>query len=234
MQPQSRIQRFDAIFLKDFFNKELHRPVIEEPKAVEEALPPAPTFSEEELADARHLAHQAGYQQGFTEGQEKGRGEHADREKATLEALELIASRFDEINAQQQQALAREQHETTKLALSIARKLVGLHLEHHASEHVNELVARCLPSIMQKPAITLHMHPDLAGSVESQVKAMIESKGFHGQITIVADAQLGPYDVKIAWDQGHIEHNMTRAWSDIQALVEHFSMTPNPTTAPQE
>lgn len=227
MTQQNRIHRFDAIFLKDFYAKEIAAQVAPQIAEIDEAPPPPPTYSEEELVDARHLSHQAGYQHGFEEGLAKGRGELADREQATLEALSLIASRFEELNAQQQLALAREQQETNKLALSIARKLVGLHLDQHAAEHVSKLVERCLPTIMQKPVITLHMHPDLAVSVEDQVKAMVESKGFTGQITIIADTHLGPYDVKIAWDHGHIEHSLTRAWSDIQALIEQFSFQPN-------
>lgn len=229
----SRIHRFDSIYLKDFYAKEVAPQVTIESKEVE-LPPPPPVFSEEDLSDARNLSHQAGFQQGYAEGLAKGQGEFMEREQATIEALALIASRFESLQAEHENALLREQQETTKLALSIARKLVGMHLEQHASDHVAALVERCLPSIMQKPAITLYMHPDLAASVSGQLTPMIEAKGFQGQITIVADAHLGPYDVKIAWDYGHIEHSLTRAWSDIQALVQQFSFHPTPLPAQQE
>lgn len=222
----NRIQRFDSIYLKDFYAKEIAPQVKIEP-VKEEVAPPPPTYSEEELSDARNLSLQAGYKQGYEEGFAKGQGEQKDREQATIEALGLIAQRFENLQADYETALQREQQETTKLALSIARKLVGLHLEHHASDHVASLVERCLPSVMNRPALIISMHPELAASVEGQLVPMIESKGFKGAITIVADGHLGHYDVKIAWDHGHIEHSLTRAWSDIQTLVQQFSFQPN-------
>ncbi len=223
---QGRIQRFDSIYLKDFFAKEI-APQVKIEVASEEAPPPPPTYSEEELNDARNLSLQAGYKQGYEEGYAKGQGEQKDREQATIEALAVITHRFETLQADYENALLREQQETTKLALSIARKLVGLHLEHHAHEHVASLVERCLPSIMNRPSLTISMHPELAASVEAQLVPMIEAKGFKGSITIVADVHLGHYDVKIAWDHGHIEHSLTRAWSDIQALVQQFSFQPD-------
>jgi flagellar biosynthesis/type III secretory pathway protein FliH len=241
MTQQTRIQRYDATFLQDFFandpSKNLTKKAAETEKEPEEII--APTFSEAELDAAKKLAHQAGFQQGYDEGLGVGKGEKAERDQAIADCLQVIASKLEHYKEQYQTSLDQTSQQTNKLALSIAKKLVGAQLAQHSEESVQTLLREYLPDLMQKPAIIISLHPDLNDALSETIKTTLDHSGFSGDISINPDASLGAHDITLSWDDGKIEQHLSRAWAEIETLVQAFTgeaptNTPSPNTSTQE
>lgn len=234
MHQESRIKRYDSIFLKDFFAAELktEAPVV---KAEEiPAPPPPPVFSESELVAAQTEARQQGYEQGYQDGLAETKSQQAVREQAIQESLAIIASTMQQLHDAHKSAIAREQQETNKLALTIAKKFVDISLSQDKESYLQSFIDRSVLSIMQRPAIKLHVHPELAESLQQRIEPMFSSRGFTGALSIFPDTSLDIYDIRLAWDNGAIEQNFSNAWRDIEALVQQFTLGDTSTPPAQE
>jgi len=228
-----RIQRFDGIFLKDFYASDT-TPIAQpaEPEIV--APPPEPVFTQAELMAATAAAREEGFAQGHREGVIQGNGLKAEREQATLEALGLVVTNMQTLQDDYEAIRRREQSETANLALSIAKRLVNLHLQHDQQATLKILADRCTDAIMKKPSITLHLHPDLAAALEGKIAPLFEARGFTGMLRILAEPTLEDYDVRVAWDHGHMEQNLRQAWQEIESLLKQYTLYPSSSPPAQE
>ncbi len=227
---QSRIQRFDGIFLKDFFAQQMP----EAPLIIEEDLPPPPpppSYNDTEMLAAKEAAHQQGYAEGMQDAKAQENAEQAARETATLEVLQAVATQLREMQGHFAAVLEAEQKETLKLALMMAKRLVHLHLTQHQEHYLQEFLDRNVEILLRKPSLTLHLHPELADAVSAALDPMLARMGFTGALNVRRDDTLEAFDVRLQWDYGHIEQTHTQAWAEMEALIAQFSLPATPSPA---
>lgn len=234
MSTHTRIQRFDATFLRDFFDKNAqsrNQNNAEIEKTIEAPPPPpAPTFSEEELAAAKKRAYDEGFQEGQAEGLQQGRGENMALDKALHDALLMVSSRLEQYKNLYADALQSSAVATNQLALKIAEKILMQQLPESMSNYVGQFIAHAMPDLIHKPAITLQVHPSFEAAMAQAIMPVIEQLGFKGDVHIRPDPSLGEHDVTLAWDNGKIEQHFSKSMQEISRLVDSFSIPNNIST----
>jgi len=223
-----RIQRFDAVFLKDFFQPlaaETVAPVkIEEPPPP----PPPPTFNQAQLEDAKMASRKDGFAEGFEAGFAEAQAMQAAHEEAVGKAVQSIASTLEVLHKQYQTALAAQQQEVGGLALMMAKKIAGASLHTDAVPMMEAMVSDCVPMVFGKPRITIELHSDMVEQAHERLKTILQRQGYEGDIALRANNQLGQHDVRVDWASGHAERKMETLWNELETLVQRFTQ-PQPT-----
>lgn len=182
-----------------------------------------PTFSEEELAAAR------------AEGFEAGRAEGAREANEALEAriadtLSQLAGRIDTLFNERVATNAALFDDAVNIALAISRKCFPHLTETHALRAIEDMVRDVLAEILEEPRAMIHVHPDLAPSLNERISALAEASNFEGQVLIIDDANMAMADCRVSWSSGSAERDMKALWQRVDEIVEmnvHTLMQPD-------
>jgi len=183
---------------------------LSEPEFLEEI---APTFSEEELAEARE------------EGMKAGR-EAAIQDMTT--ALEQQMSQIlTEINTQVSQLFdtyAKDLQEHSQNAIAVAsvivRKLFPALNMKHAMDEIEHIIAEAMQRTSRAPALLIKVPSKFHSAVEAKVSEMAELRGREGKINVVTDDTLGDGDILVEWEGGGILRDTTAMWEHIDNIIE--------------
>lgn len=222
-----RIQRFDSLYLKDFFLKEEFAPAVVEPEIFDIPKPPPPTFSEAQLEDAKVGARKDGFAEGFEAGYADSQAQkelHADEVRL---AIQSIATGFEALQASYQMTLEAHKNEVGQLALMMAKKVAGAALTENSHAMLSAMVQECLPMLFSKPSITIELHPDIVDAMHAQLQSVIEAQGYKGHVQFRANGQLMRHDIRLDWASGHAERRIDVLWHELDTLVQRFSQNQN-------
>ncbi|MBI5163513.1 MAG: flagellar assembly protein FliH [Magnetospirillum sp.] len=213
------------MFDLDFDPHAVRRPVLAEEEAraeertVEPDEPPAPTFTEEELALARDLAFDEGRRAGLAEG-----AESTERQIAT--ALGMIAGHFDTLQARQEEANDTAQRNAARVALAVVKKMLPAACEQYAFDEVTRVVEEVVGHILDEPRIIVRVAQALAEPVRERLEAVAEGHGFEGRVVVQADERLAVGDCRVEWTDGGAERDQARLWQEVETVVERALAPP--------
>lgn len=128
------------------------------------------------------MLHHAGMQQGYQEGLARAQGEVQVRIGEALAALTA---------AQQERHRIAQQHEDelAALALRIARRVVGAHLEADP-DLVARIVQHTVEELEPTTALVVHVHPDDLAAVEGSRDEIVRLVPSDARVEIVGDTQI--------------------------------------------
>ncbi len=180
-----------------------------------EAPPPAPTFSEAELAAARA--------QGAAEGERRAR-DAAERTDArrTAEALEKIAAAVAGLAAQQAAALEETRRGAMALAAAIARKIAPELARRGADDAIATLFAERLPDLVDEPRLVIRLDAPRIDAVKDRLEAVATSVGYAGRLIFLAADGLDAPDCRMEWADGGVERLMARVADEIDRIVAQY------------
>lgn len=165
------------------------------PAIEENAPPPPPVFSLDELDAAKTLSHEQGKQIGINE-------ERASREQRVAQLLQQISTQFATLFAAEQERISRYEEEAVMLTLQVLEKIFPAMNEKIGPYEAQQAIARVLKTATDQSEITIRIHPDYTGDIEAIVAPLrakdINPPNFH----IIGDASLGPGDCNLAWTDG--------------------------------
>ncbi|MBF0093351.1 MAG: hypothetical protein HQL34_02275 [Alphaproteobacteria bacterium] len=186
----------------------------------EPVIPPAPTFSEEELAAAREDAYAAGRDQGVRDAMQTDEHRIAD-------AVEVLSRGFRDLSSAQEKANETTARLAVALAVTMTRKLLPETARRHGSEEVAAVVAKVMPHILEQPRVFVRVPPDLVEPLRSGLTEIADSNGYEGRLLLVADETMGPADCRIEWADGAAERSLARVWRGIgEAIVNNGGEMP--------
>jgi flagellar assembly protein FliH len=183
----------------------------DKPKVAADAVPPAPTFSAEEIAALREAARNEGYAAGQKEGFDTGyadgkaKGEASADEQGRVAAKALIAAtdRFE----QQVEALdAAVADELVALATEIARRVIQQSVATRP-ETIVAVVREALGQLSVQHA-SIHLHPEDASLVRSYSGEQLGHAGHR----IHEDSKLARGDVVIESGGSHLDATLATRW----------------------
>ena len=219
------LQRFDAQFLRDFRHPAAMQSAVLESVKQEvpapPAPPPAPTFSEEQLAKAEMAAKEQGYVEGFEAGLKQAQTETAKREQEMAASLAAIAQQFQRLSIYYQEYLNQKNQEISELTLLIARKVAEDALDANSSEVIAKLVQQCLPLFLERPKITVELHSALLPMAESAIQQLLAQHGYEGDVYYRSNDSLQKHAAKLDWGAGQAHRSPEALWQEIEALVYH-------------
>lgn len=182
------------------------------------AEPPAPTFSEEELAAARQAAFAEGRMAGLTEAE----AAQAARVAAAVELLPPQLARIGEQIAAEADVRRRESLEA---ALTVVRKLFPQLARTHGLDEVHAVIEQSLERLRDEPRVVIRCaDADLDALRERAEQARLRS-GFEGKLVFLADERLESGDLRVEWADGGAERDHKRLWQEIDAIIAR-ALTP--------
>jgi len=185
--------------------------VEEEEEEPEEEIP---TFSEEELEQARA--------EGFGAGKEEGRREAADAtEQKLLEAIEKACSELAEIYNTQTEANREIGREMVSVSTSIAKKMFPDLNARNALGEVERVVQETLKAVTEEPRIQIMVNPELREPLGERLATMTHRAGFEGKVFVNPDPSMTLGDCRIEWSNGAAVRDGEELWEMIEKIIEH-------------
>lgn len=197
------------LFTTDF-DKPVARPSAQAPQA-----PPAPTFSETEVEDAKRTA--------FADGEEQGRARATEeRESAIAGALTQIESELAKLAQTLDGAVTQVERQAIEAAVTLVRKLLpGLARERDLAE-IEALIDTCLKSLVDEPRVVIRVPDALLDALKERVGPLAERSGYSGRLVLVVDRSLGDTDCRVEWADGGAERDTAHIWAEAEKALARF------------
>lgn len=176
-------------------------------------VPPAPTFSEQDLEAARDEAYVAGHTAALQEAE-------AATERLMAESLHFIAQHLRQMIGTIDAPYARLEPMAAEVALAVSRRVAPVIAARHGVDEIEALVRRVVPTVIDQPRLVVRVHPALSEQTRTAIRPVIEDTGFEGRIMVMDDPQIQPGDARIEWGDGGIEKDTARTWSDILNIID--------------
>ena len=193
--------------------EEPETPEIEE---IEEEEPEiiVPSFSEEELEQARA--------ESFEAGKEEGRKEAANAtEQRLLEVLESASEQLNSIYTTQGEANHEIGREMISVSTAIAKKMFPDLNARNALGEVERVVQETLKAVTEEPRIQIMVNPELREPLTERLGTMTHRAGFEGKVFVNPNPAMPLGDCRIEWSNGAAVRDADELWTMIEGIIEH-------------
>ena len=185
-----------------------------------EIMPPAPVFSEKDLAAARSDGYEQGYKEGANVTEAKINKEAAQHEESQRALLEVIGNRITIAAESHIEYLKKQQETLSKLTLAIAQKLAGEALKRQPYANVEALLLECMALITGEKKIIIAVSPARVEGLRQRIDTLKPLlQGFDGELLVEEDAAISEYDCRVEWKNGYSERNSTTLWNEIETII---------------
>jgi len=182
-------------------------------------LPPAPTFSEEELAAAQQQSFQDGKAAGLQEA-------NAQFEHVIATALSQIAQSIPTVFEQHAHIQKEHEAQALEVATAVSKKIIPAYAEKNGLEEIIQVVQRCMEPLHTEPRIIVKVHESLREDVQEKLKKIADNLGFEGRVVVMANDDIVPGDCRIDWSEGGAERNSEVLWQQIDEIIDR-NLTPD-------
>lgn len=191
-----------------------------------EELPPAPTFSQEDMARARR--------EGFTEGKEAGIAEtQSDSEKQMHDILNQISGQFAAIASGYGEVAERNRHEVVDIARAVTRKTLEKLLDADSLNAISATISELLPSLIEEPRIVIRVRDAALDPLQDRINDIRARSGFPGDIILLGEPDMGTALCRVEWADGGAEYDPLKFWHEIDAVIDQYLSIPTEPPAEQ-
>lgn len=173
---------------------------------------PAPTFDEEAVEAAR----KAGFEEGLVAGRTEAESSAAAKSAQTLEN---IANAFADFNQDRTDEVAQAASDALGIAVAVVRKLFPTLRTKLAEKEIRAFVAQRLGDAGDTRTLKVQVHDDLCEPITAQMTELAKQSGFSGTVTVQADPDLDPGDVRLDWREGGVERVYETLWTGLEAAL---------------
>lgn len=175
--------------------------------------PPAPTFSEEDVAVARATA--------FAQGRAAGFADAANDQSAVIMAVvqSLQAHIVTLLQAEQQRELLFNEA-ALQLTAAMLRRLFPETAAVNGLAEIHAVIAATLRERSDDARLVIRVADSALDSVQAQIDALAADAGYPGKLVLLAEAEFGPSDVRIEWANGGAERNAAVILAQIEHAIE--------------
>jgi flagellar assembly protein FliH len=186
----------------------------EQPESADEIEPEeeAPTFSEEDVNQARS--------EGFAAGREEGIRESANAtECRIMETVAMIAERLSELFRVQEEASAAAAQNAISVATAVTRKVFPDLARRNALGEVDLVLRDVMDKVADEPRVVMHVNDQLYEPLTQRIATLAGHHGFQGQVLLRADAEIPPGDCRLEWSNGGCDRDAAGLWREIDAII---------------
>lgn len=207
---------------KFLFNEMFDEEIIERQRAEEAARISAeriaeenapPTYTVEELEDAKTIAHQQGMQEGKAEAM-------ASIEQQASLTLELVLRKIDDLLQEYKNWTEEVQHDSITMSTTIMRKLAPELLRGSELPQVEHIINEAFQFLTDQPKVMIRVASDLEPSLGAKVNLLASRVGYEGQVVLTGDPELELTDCRISWHAGAVERALDETWNQIDEMVD--------------
>ena len=214
MEPAHGTPRSGILFAEDFDLPEGFAHVLAPAEEDEEEAEPEPeviipSYSAEELEEAR--------EKGFAAGQRAGReAAQADSEAQIAAALAAITGSLHDAREAAAATASELAEGVTRLLLQGLASLAPALCARHGESEVAAVMALVLPVLRTEPRITVRVNPTLEDGIRARL-ARFDAE-LVARVAVIA-ADLPPGDVRIGWRDGEAVRDTTAIWRGIADVL---------------
>jgi len=199
-------------FNRHFFDvkttpEEEQEEIIEE---IEEPEPPAPTFSEQDLKNARDKAHEAGKIAGKKEAQES-------TAQTMLQLIKSLQQQFGQLLVQEQERAKIFETEAIRLNTAIIKKISPQLIDRFGNQMIEEIITTALTDYKKEDKLTINIHENQ----KQQFEKIFTDQGFTNfktNTTTITD----PAQCTIEWTDGGMIIDLSQLSGKIESILHQF------------
>ncbi|MBT3359232.1 MAG: hypothetical protein HN403_06345 [Rhodospirillales bacterium] len=181
---------------------------VEEP-VIEEIVP---TFSEEEVNEAR--------ENGYAKGRDEGVREAAEAtERHIADALTVIGERIEGLFSAHMEDIDKIQMSAIVVISALAKKVLPEFSEREGLGEIERLARTILRRLRMEPRVVFVVNDLLRDAVHERLAATAESRTFAGSLEVVGDSAVAAGDCRIEWADGGAERNAAEMLADIDRII---------------
>ena len=173
-----------------------------------------PTFSEEELAQAREESFAAGKQEGFAEAS-------GSTDRIAAQALEKIQELIPTLFAAQETANTEMHQQSIMVGVSVIRKLFPSLNQEYAAEEVSRVVNQVMETLRDEPKVVIAVNGEIMTALKERMTGLAIGNVSAGKVVLVEDETIPIGDCRIEWESGGAGRDTAALWQEIDAIVAH-------------
>jgi flagellar assembly protein FliH len=196
-----------------------------DPRGTAPAQPAAPTFTEQDLEEARRTAFAAGEAEGHARAAQ-------ERESLVAGAMARIDAQMARLHQDLGERLSQIERRAVEAAVTLVRKLLpGLARERDMSE-IEALIENCLRSLLDEPRVVIRVPDSLLDPLKERIATLGERSGYAGRVVLVVDRSLGASDCRVEWADGGAERDTAHVWAEAEKALARFNNASSAAEAP--
>lgn len=175
--------------------------IFDEPEEEEEVLeePPAPTFSEEELEEARRTAYEQAFQKGREEALEEAKN---SRGQLIANVLQKISTDTGLLFAAEDERDTVFEEEVIRVCMTIFDKLYPVMMEQFGEAQMRAILQDVLRMQDGKSEILVETAPEAAEGVEAFLQKLALTNNAQERLVVKGSENIGPNACALQWKDG--------------------------------
>ena len=172
-----------------------------------------PTYSQEEIDEAKEASYQLGRQEGMSSAM-------AGIEQQVSVSLEGVLSKIDELNQTHRKWTSEIQRDAVRLSATIMRKLAPELIRGTELPQIEHVINQAFQFLTEQPKVMIRVASELEAPLRDKVQLMASRVGYEGEVVLVGDPELVATDCRVSWAAGAVERALDETWSEIDEMVE--------------
>jgi flagellar assembly protein FliH len=186
-------------------------PLTAEP--VEEAPPPPPTYSQEDLDRAREEGRKAGRD-------EATRDMASAIEQRLADTLAAIDGRITTLFSAYEQDKEEHNRDAVGVATVIVRKLFPALNMDKAMTEIEHMIVEAMKRTSSTHTLIVRVPEDMLPQVQDKVTQLASLRGREGALNVIADETMSLGDVAVEWEGGGMVRDIQLIWREIDEIIE--------------
>lgn len=170
--------------------------------------PVVPTFSEEELEQAKKIAYESGKSQGLKEAE-------ASREKHVATLTESIMMDIKNLFSEEQGRASTYEEEAVRLSTQIFETLFPYLNEKHGIDEIKSIIKQVLTAQSEQPSIVVEVNTEYKSDIDSFIENIKKQLHGSGDIDVIGNEELGASDCRLSWKDGGARRDTQRLCTQI-------------------
>lgn len=213
MEKQKPRFLFDDIFDEEYQQK-LRRAAEAARLAEEEAEANAPpTYTQEEVDDAKEASYQLGRQEGMSAAM-------SGIEQQVAVALEGVLAQVGKLKDAHRQWTNEMQRDAVRLSATIMRKLAPELTRGTELPQIEHVINQAFQFLTEQPKVMIRVATEIEEPLRDKVQLMASRVGYEGEVVLVGDPELVATDCRVSWAAGAVERSLDETWHEIDEMVE--------------
>ena len=213
MTTQKSLFLFDDIFDEEYQEKMRQAAEAERLAELEAQEHAPPTYSQEEIDEAKETSYQLGRQEGMSSAM-------ASIEQQASISLENLLGKIDELNQIHHKWTAEIQRDAVRLSAAIMRKIAPELTRGSELPQIAHVINRAFQFLTEQPKVMIRVAAELEAPLRDKVHLMASRVGYEGDVVLVGDPELVATDCRVSWAAGAVEQALDDTWGEIDEIVE--------------
>lgn len=140
----------------------------------------------------------------------------------SLEVLKKMLVSIDSLYSQHDRLEEHFYENALAFMASFLQKSFPKLAQKNAFEELEQDLGEKLKAVIQKPKLSITLHPDILKILEPKIKEMMTQNGYEGKYSCHSGDDFGFLDFQIHWEEGGVEKNTQRLIEELDKIARPF------------